>query len=502
MKHPITIELGANILALSFLGSRLPANVEQKIKDSLRYNHKTFSRQTYGSDRSNNCPISVEVRNLFHFDHTTQRLIASIGWMHHIADIVQSCGYSVEVFDREEPHPSVDRYTTDWSLVFRRMSLRARQDEMLAALDSRDYGVLKVPPGVGKTFLITAYALAKPKARIHIITDGIDIVDRIYKLMVKFFPNVGAVGGGRCRFGDRITVISADSLHKVAEGFNDYRDPKSPDVVFFDEVHKASSPSIMANLLKYRRCRRYGLSANFGDRFDGSDRALIGIFGEVVFEMSYQEAVALDLVVPVAVDWVDVSASSQSFGNLKDYPLERAAIYLNDERNRKIADKLKSYSNDSQVLLMVSKVQHAVALQQFLPDFRLCYDQCEDYDKLVAAGLIRPELDPKMTKKLRDRMRAQFESGDLRKVIATDVWSTGVDFVGLSILARADARDSRIMDTQIPGRANRIHELKSCATLIDCYDGFHPNFRRKSLNRKKYYDQQSWNSLNWPNSGG
>ena len=163
MKHPITIELGANILALSFLGSRLPANVEQKIKDSLRYNHKTFSRQTYGSDRSNNCPISVEVRNLFHFDHTTQRLIASIGWMHHIADIVQSCGYSVEVFDREEPHPSVDRYTTDWSLVFRRMSLRARQDEMLAALDSRDYGVLKVPPGVGKTFLITAYALANRK---------------------------------------------------------------------------------------------------------------------------------------------------------------------------------------------------------------------------------------------------------------------------------------------------------------------------------------------------
>jgi hypothetical protein len=73
-----------------------------------------------------------------------------------------------------------------------------------------------------------------------------------------------------------------------------------------------------------------------------------------------------------------------------------------------------------------------------------------------------------------------------------DVWSTGVDFVELGVLARADARDSRIMDTQIPGRANRIHESKAYALVLDCYDEYHDTLRGRSDGRKRWYVKQGW----------
>jgi superfamily II DNA or RNA helicase len=327
----------------------------------------------------------------------------------------------------DPPHPRPDRYLTDWDRLFARMDLRVRQDEMLAAWAANERGLTHVPAGVGKTFALAGYALAHPNARIHIVTDGIDIVKRIEGHLTKYIPNVGQVGGGKRRFGPRVTVISADSLHVVGEGFDDPNSPQAADVVFFDEVHKAAAPSILGELRKYRYCRMFGLSANVGDRPDGADKQLTGLFGEVIYRLSYQQAEADGLVSPVLVEWVRMNFDAgPALADMRGDELNKWGVWRNEERNRRLGARLAAFGPDEQVLVMVDKAEHAVRLQQFLPGYKLVYDQFKAYGDYVKNGLIDPDQNPPMTPRLRDQHRRDFEARRLLKVIATDVWSKRV----------------------------------------------------------------------------
>ena len=98
-------------------------------------------------------------------------------------------------------------------------------------------------------------------------------------------------------------------------------------------------------------------------------------------------------------------------------------------------------------------------------------------------------------------MRSQFEAGTLRRVIATDVWATGVDFEQLNVLVRADDRDSDIVDVQGPGRVSRTYTapdgtVKEFGEVIDCMDTFDPTFYRKSAGRRDSYKLLGWEQ-NW-----
>ena len=89
-------------------------------------------------------------------------------------------------------------------------------------------------------------------------------------------------------------------------------------------------------------------------------------------------------------------------------------------------------------------------------------------------------------------MRQEFEKGILKRVIATDVWGTGVDFPLLQVLIRADGRASEILDTQLPGRATRVSDGKEYGLLVDCMDEWNDTFLRRSNSRKRNYLKKGW----------
>ncbi len=488
----LSLRCGGNLVEFSQNGGPLPADLFEELCAQMRYTHIVTLRgeaayDSFGHKR----PTRTEVRLMYKITDKG-RMVASIGWKYRMKRVATDMGYTVVESDTCPPHPRPDRYRVDWDRMFRVMDLRVKQDLMLTAMETHPHGLMHVPAGVGKTFVIGAYALSHPNARIHVVTDGLDIIQRIKRDLIRFVPNVGQVGGGKCQFGPHVTILSADSLHKIGEGFDDPRAKSAPDVVIFDEVHKAGAETTIRQLAKYQRARMYGLSANIGDRFDGADAQLEGVFGEVIFSMSYQEAQSLGLVAPVIVDWVKMDFEARGLADLSDSRFESEALWCNERRNRKFAERMLQFDDDTQCLVMVATVTHAVQLKQFLPGYKLCYDSCKDYQSFVRNGLLDPTDEPPMTAKRRDQMRRAFEAGELKKVIATDVWSTGVDFSALGVLGRADGRDSRIMDTQIPGRANRTYEGKEYATIIDCMDMFSDRTLRRSNNRKRTYAKYGW----------
>lgn len=222
-------------------------------------------------------------------------------------------------------------------------------------------------------------------------------------------------------------------------------------------------------------------------------------FGPEVFRITYEECVALGLVVPIHVRWLPIRLQDNPCkGKTTTVSKKRWGIWRNWDRNRIIAEDARTYPADQQVLILVETTEHAVFLWNVLREFDLCYGTMdhEEFEGYKSSSLLPPSFQLTDAAR-RENMRKAFEAGTLKKVIATDVWSTGVDFVQLQTLYRADARESEIMNTQAPCRTSRVYDGKLCSEVIDCADFWDPAYERKSKKRKADYKRLHWTQT-WP----
>ena len=100
-----------------------------------------------------------------------------------------------------------------------------------------------------------------------------------------------------------------------------------------------------------------------------------------------------------------------------------------------------------------------------------------------------------LTPKQVEKIREKFSSGELKRAIATGIWSTGVDFPQLSVIIRADGGASPIKDTQMPGRVCRISDGKEKGVLVDMADLFDTWAAYRSKSRFKNYKDKKWEIL-------
>ena len=128
----------------------------------------------------------------------------------------------------------------------------------------------------------------------------------------------------------------------------------------------------------------------------------------------------------------------------------------------------------------------------------MCFGSTEDekLDQLKRWGILPEDYEPPNRVKREDIYR-RFESGELRRVIATDIWSTGVSFDQLQVLYRADARSSEILDNQWPGRVSRTFEGKPRGLVVDFTDHFSSWAYNKALRRRAHYRKNGW-TQDWP----
>ena len=107
-----------------------------------------------------------------------------------------------------------------------------------------------------------------------------------------------------------------------------------------------------------------------------------------------------------------------------------------------------------------------------------------------------PKSSLKLTAKQKEELRRKFESGELKKVIATTTWKEGVDFEQLETVIRADGSSSKVVNTQMPGRLSRLFEGKASGKLIDFRDEFNDWARNRTNVRLRVYREHQWSVHN------
>lgn len=467
----------------------------------------TFKRTTHDATdlRSGAAmPIQLEQRRLFRLEPVTVtadgitvepyegRLTTGYGYIPRITRVLQSAGHSVQWVDCGPARARPDCYLVDWDRVNSNFSARdPSQIACLQAIAGAWGGIINATMGFGKTHLFDAICWLYAHAKIAIVVKSVDIAEKITRRLTRSFPNVGFITGSQKRFGERITVFTAGCLSYCDGDF---------DVLLCDEVHQLMSPTISEQLVRaFPNTRNFGFTGTPRGRFDGADAKLEMLFGPEIFVMPYQEAVARGMVVPIHVRWLPILLDGNPAEGKTGVPRNRWGLWRNEQRNKKIADDIRAnVGADDQVLCSVATVEHAIHLWQYLPEFTLCYSNLEDAS---LAGYIRNRMLPptfeRMTAARRDQLRAGFEEGSLKRVIATDVWSTGVDFEQLQVLYRCDGRASEILDAQWPGRVSRLSAGKVGGLIVDCCDLFDKSLFRRSETRKRHYSKHGW-TQDWP----
>lgn len=327
-----------------------------------------------------------------------------------------------------------------------------------------------------------------PKARIDIVTTSADIVRQIRGDMAATGLRIGQLGAGKREADSRIVVVCAKSLHRCT--------CDDVDIVLADEGQELATESYLQQLARYTRARMFMFSATVNMRLDSADIELEGCFGSTILKVPFELAQQHKAVVPIKVKWVPVASDYNPSSGLAGVRRARAAIWRHGFRNRIIAETAKKLGPDVQTLIVVEKIEHALALKEQLPDYTLVYAEqsLPPYrrTKFRRAGLACVMDEPQMTLQRRIWLKQQFEAGTLKKVIATSVWNRGVNFKKLSVIIRADGGGSSINDTQIPGRVCRTSDGKLYGLVIDFMDQFDRGYAQRSRRRRKNYEANGW----------
>lgn len=502
-------------VALLRSGNRLVVDPSTpKIKDlltpHLRYIEKEFKRgREEVQRRKAGLPIFDEVEwECYTLDHKG-RLATSFGFHDRLKGLLEDKGYEVESrwASKVEEAAYLERaakvYDPQWDRLEQFLSnsgfeFRYKQRKALRLMAEHHHGRIDCPPGWGKGTVICLAAVLFPKAIIDVTTKRVDVMrQRLFPELAANLPSVGMVGGGKREKGRRVTCYTADSLHHARP---------NADFVFVDEGHEACADNFAASLGMFHHARMWMFSASWDMRLDNKDMRAEAIAGPIRLSVSYQKCVELGIVSPIKIIWTDVIMDENPCSDaLTSVKKKELGYWTNAYRNKLIARDANLYDDDTQVLITVETLEHAMRLKELLPDFRVVYSgQGLDEKDLEWFQETFPETFREITPEKRARMAKRFEEGRLKKVIATTVWNVGVNFRNLEVLIRADGGGSPINDTQIPGRNSRTNTAvvktdgtkhKHVAIVHDYKDQFDTGCQKKAAGREASYTKHGWEQI-------
>lgn len=476
----------------------------QPVCDQLRYVHRTYfsGYELYQRKQQKLAePGSIkvaefedQVKDIFWING--DEIVTPAGMLSRVWSVLTGLGFTPRFVD----HRKLQLPDADYSQLsrVRGFEMRYRVDDILTTIAASRGGVIHLPTGMGKTMTLVAICAVYPRARITIILPGRDLLASVRERIVQCINELpGIIGDGQNETGSRITLCSADSIHKL--------DMAKQHLILYDEVHTAATEVRSAKLLgQYTDANMFGFSANVGDRADNADALVEAIFGPVILEVSYEEAAEAGSVAQLMVQPIRVPMIHNFEARLpksKDR-YKRYCYTVNSARNDVIARAVHALPHllpnvsDPQVLVMCETVEHIFHLASRLPVFQTVYANMSDEmrERLTIGGMIGPAFEP-LQPGMRAQLLREFESGALKRVIANHCWKQGIDPRHLNVLVRADGGTSEINSTQIPGRLSRVVEGKPPGLLIDFDDTFLPWAKQRWMKRLKTYSSLGYKIL-------
>ena len=346
-------------------------------------------------------------------------------------------GHSYQMIDRRKAYPE-PQYTLMHGF---RNSQEAITVKALGGLRS---GLIKAPTRYGKTAILCNIVNAFPGLKTVVIAPGIDLLPQLEDAL-RFFCKEREVKGiytgsrNHTQSSD-ITVCSVDSIDKLDYG--------STRLVIVDEPHAIATGPRASALAQFNNARLFGLGATTSGRWEGNDIMIDALFGPILAERTYTEAVTEGAIAPIRVKFIEipfrhfpVRTRATAYKKLLELPAYMNAI-------RRLSQEI--IPADWQTLFFISnEKQGRKVLEQVGGDAVLAMD--------------------KLMKKAGDRriMFALLKAGKISRAVCSNIYSTGVTIDNVRCAVNCAEGGANILSIQKPGRLAEVKEGKEAGYMFD-----------------------------------
>ena len=404
-------------------------------------------------------PVTSEMREMFVLDEPNNTLVTYGGLERRVIEFLE--GQMLEYEFVQEGHQFAEPDRDDWIVE----GLHPDQVEAVDAM--LDYGggcMLEAATSAGKTHVIASLCRAYTDYTGLIVTNRQSVASRLYDSLVDLCPDsdIGIYTTEKKRKG-KTMIITAASLKNFK--------PSDISYIVYDEAHGAFGEARSADLLRFDKSVRYGMSATIENEFTGMHHYLEAIFGPIVCRITDQDVEELGRVSPLNVYIMDVESGPNPDKSTQDLTMERHGIWYNRARNKLAKAVVDLVPDDQQLVIFVRTKFHLDHLVEFFfPNFAVYHGK----------------LKPKEKKKILEG----FNSGEIKRIISTDSLSEGVDPKALFVTINMNWMQSNVSVVQKAGRNRRLAEGKGFGVVVDFNDNWNPRFERKAKNKlSKYYNR-------------
>ena len=340
-------------------------------------------------------------------------------------------------------------------------------DKMLA----KDFGTLSSATGSGKT-VMALYIIAKRKQPALIIVHTRELanqwVERIGTFMGIAAEDVGFIGGGKKRIGEKITVALVQSLYKCADEVAEHIG-----FLVVDECHRCPSRTFTEAVSCFDSQYMLGLSAT-PYRRDKLSKLIFWHLGDKQHEVDKIQLVESGDVLPATVVFRETNFTT-CHDPVNEYSKMLAELAADTERNIQIAGDVAAEAarNQGICLILSDRKAHCKNLQALLR-----------YRFKLPSELLTGDLDTAERKNVLERVN----QGHINVLIATgQLIGEGFDCKDLTTLFLATPIKFSGRLIQYLGRVMRPAPGKEYARVFDYVDAKVEPLRKAAGARRRVY---------------
>lgn len=332
--------------------------------------------------------------------------------------------------------------------------LKDFQREAVDIMSARDFGTLSAPTGSGKTVMALAM-IARRKQPTLIIVHTKELarqwMQRIEEFLDIPMDEIGMIGGGKKRLGQRMTVALVQSLYKCA-------DEVSANIghLIVDECHRTPSRTFTEAVGEFDSRYMLGLSAT-PFRRDRLSKLIFWYLGDVHHRIEKKELEEGGHILKAQVI-VRETSFKPYYDPVNEYSKMLSELTQDDDRNRMIAADVAGELETAQgvCLVLSDRKKHCDILRALL-----------QFKFQVPARLLTGDLSTEERKKV----LADLEKGGVRVLVATgQLIGEGFDCPNLATLFLATPIRFGGRVVQYLGRVLRPAEGKRYARVFDYVD--------------------------------
>ncbi|MBC7406325.1 MAG: DEAD/DEAH box helicase [Candidatus Parcubacteria bacterium] len=336
------------------------------------------------------------------YQYDSQYYYLPRGFLGELLKYCQHLGLEFELIDNRIKRPDIE-YTSN-------IELRKYQSDSLERIAKYHFGVIVAPPGSGKT-VMGLELVARCKQPTLILVHRKELLDQWVERAVSFLgidkKDIGIVGSGKKKWGQKLTVATIQTLHTMLDELPELS--KQFGLVIVDECHHIPANTFGQVIELFNPFYMYGLTAT-PQRKNNDEKMIFTKVGQIIITINPFADDHYGGSRPKPRIHIKETTLHIPFDYTQDtFELLNKVVICDTTRNQMIVkDILKEVKNGKKILVLTERKDHVELLNLYLRDFcdivpltgddnktlrnkKLTQVRSDDFDVLIATGQLMGE---------------------------------------------------------------------------------------------------------------